>query len=357
MHKNTIFIVDEASMISGVGYSRDYIEQKDILEDMLRYVYNGENNKLVVVGDTAQLPPVGMELSPALDAKYIEETYGLHVIDLEMTEVVRQEKESGILKNATDLRERIAKNDFSLLLDDNFEDVEFITGLELQDKLDEAIGRGGVEETLVVCRSNKRANLFNQQVRHRILWMEDELSAGDLLMVVKNNYHWLDAKSKQGFIANGDIIEVRKVVRYEELYGTRFADIEAVFVDSPDEQVIECKVMLEAISVESASMPREFLKKLFYEIELDFQDIASKRKRYSLIMKTPHFNALQVKFSYSVTCHKAQGGQWENVFIDQGFLTEEMINMELLRWMYTAITRSKSKLYFVNFSDSFKYST
>ena len=225
--------------------------------------------------------------------------------------------------------------------------------MELQDELESCVSKYGIEGTMVICRSNKRANLFNQQVRNRILWMEDELTSGDLMMVVKNNYHWLDANSKMGFIANGDIVRILRVTRYEELYGFRFADVTIRFLDAKEESELECKILLEAIDAEGPNLPRERMKELFFAIEEDFMDVRSRKKRYDLIMKSPHMNALQVKFSYAVTCHKSQGGQWPAVFIDQGYLTEEMLDKEYMRWLYTAVTRATDKLYFVNFNKMF----
>ncbi len=355
LHTNTIFIVDEASMISSdSGMGKSSLEQRNLLEDLLQYVYTGENCKLIFVGDHAQLPPVGLVTSPALNPEYLEREFYMPFEMYELKEVVRQSIESGILENATEIRRQVeVAKEFQLSIKTDFPDTYRISGMELQDELEQNISQYGIDQCMVVCRSNKRANLFNQQIRNRILWFEDELAAGDLLMVVKNNYHWLDEKSNMGFIANGDIVELLKVNRYEELYGFRFADAVVRFVDSPIEQEFECKIMLESIMTEGPSLTRDRLKELFYAIEGDFMDVSGRRKRIELIMKTPHFNALQVKFAYAVTCHKAQGGQWPVVFIDQGYLTEDMLDKEYMRWLYTAITRATEKLYFVNFSDVF----
>ena len=350
-----MFIVDEASMVSSdAGISNGMFEQRNLLTDLFRYVYNGKNCKLIFVGDYAQLPPVGLAISPALDPIYLEERFHVPFILSELKEVVRQEKESGILFNATNLRTQIEKeNNYELKINPNFPDTLRISGMELQDKLESCVSKYGIEGTMIICRSNKRANLFNQQVRNRILWMEDELTSGDLMMVVKNNYHWLDANSKMGFIANGDIVKILRVTRYEELYGFRFADVTIKFLDSKEESELECKILLETIDVEGPNLPRGRMKELFFAIEEDFMDIRSRKKRYDLIMKSPHMNALQVKFSYAVTCHKSQGGQWPAVFIDQGYLTEEMLDKEYMRWLYTAVTRATDKLYFVNFNKMF----
>ena len=355
LHTNTVFIVDEASMVSSdAGISNGIFEQRNLLTDLFRYVYNGKNCKLIFVGDYAQLPPVGLAISPALDSVYLEDRFHVPFILSELKEVVRQEKESGILLNATNLRTQIEKEDnYKLKINPDFPDTFRISGMELQDELESCVSKYGIEGTMVVCRSNKRANLFNQQVRNRVLWMEDELTPGDLMMVVKNNYHWLDANSKMGFIANGDIVKILRVNRYEELYGFRFADVTIQFLDAKDENELDCKILLETIDVEGPNLPRQRMKDLFFAIEEDFMDVRSRKKRYELIMKSPHMNALQVKFSYAVTCHKSQGGQWPAVFIDQGYLTEEMLDKEYMRWLYTAVTRATDKLYFVNFNKIF----
>ena len=355
LHTNTVFIVDEASMVSSdAGISNGIFEQRNLLTDLFRYVYNGKNCKLIFVGDYAQLPPVGLAISPALDSVYLEDRFHVPFILSELKEVVRQEKESGILLNATNLRKQIEKADnYQLKINPDFPDTFRISGMELQDELESCVSKYGIEGTMVICRSNKRANLFNQQVRNRVLWMEDELTPGDLMMVVKNNYHWLDANSKMGFIANGDIIKILRVNRYEELYGFRFADVTIQFLDAKDETELDCKILLETIAVEGPNLPRRRMKDLFFAIEEDFMDVRSRKKRYELIMKSPHMNALQVKFSYAVTCHKSQGGQWPAVFIDQGYLTEEMLDKEYMRWLYTAVTRATDKLYFVNFNKIF----
>lgn len=355
LHTNTVFIVDEASMVSSdAGISNGIFEQRNLLTDLFRYVYNGKNCKLIFVGDYAQLPPVGLAISPALDPVYLEDRFHVPFILSELKEVVRQEKESGILLNATNLRMQIEKEDnYELKINPDFPDTFRISGMELQDELESCVSKYGIEGTMVICRSNKRANLFNQQVRNRVLWMEDELTSGDLMMVVKNNYHWLDANSKMGFIANGDIVKILRVNRYQELYGFRFADVTIRFLDAKEESELDCKILLETIDVEAPNLPRQRMKDLFFAIEEDFMDVRNRKKRYDLIMKSPHMNALQVKFSYAVTCHKSQGGQWPAVFIDQGYLIEEMLDKEYMRWLYTAVTRATDKLYFVNFNKMF----
>lgn len=354
LHTNTLFIVDEASMVNSDAGIDQGFGKRDLLSDLISYVYNGKNCQLIFVGDYAQLPPVGLAVSPALNADFLEHNYYIPFLSVELKEVVRQEKESGILFNATQFRRQIEKDKgYDLTINPDFPDTHRITGMELQDELESCVGKYGIEGTMVVCRSNKRANLFNQQIRNRILWFEDELCAGDLLMIVKNNYFWIDEKSKMGFIANGDIVEILRVNRYEELYGFRFADVSLRFVDNSTEPEFDCKILMETIDVEGPNLPRNRMKELFHSIEEDFMDVKSRHKRIDLIMKTPHMNALQVKFAYAVTCHKAQGGQWPAVFIDQGYLTDEMLDKEYMRWLYTAVTRATDKLYFVNFNKTF----
>ena len=349
--KNTIYIVDEASMIGDNSYNNS----SSLLDDLMSFVYSGDNCFVIFVGDTAQLPPVGESLSRALDEKFLAINFYAEVFHYKLQEVVRQKKESGILFNATKIRKHIATEKLlPVVSKKEFEDVHIVFGNELQDELEDSYSRFGTENVIILCRSNKRANLFNQYVRGRLLFKEEVIDAGDLMLVVKNNYFWLDDKSKAGFIANGDIIEILRVKRIEEMYGFNFATAEVQLVDYPDEIPFETVLMLDAINVESTSLPREKLKQLFFEIEKDYIDeFPQKGKRYEKILKNPYFNALQVKFSYAVTCHKSQGGQWDVVFIDQGYLTEEMVDVEYLRWLYTAFTRATDKLYLANFHQMF----
>ncbi len=352
LHKNTLFIVDEASMISSES-GTEFSDARDLLDDLFRFTYNGFNCKLLFIGDTAQLPPVGSSFSPALDKQFLEGAYGIPFGSIQLKTVVRQGEDSGILYNATKLRVQMLQQNFALQLECNSSDAVAIDGYTLQDELESAISREGEENVIVICRSNKRANLFNQNIRHRILYREEEVASGDLMMVLKNNYFWIDPKSKISFIANGDAIEVLRIKRTEKLYGFNFADISARFVDYPDEPEFECKIILDAIMSNNASLSWEQQNELFGAIEEDYVDIGDKRKRMAKIMKSPYFNALQVKFAYSVTCHKSQGGQWPIVFIDQGFLPPDGIDYEYMRWLYTAITRASDKVYFVNFNPEF----
>jgi exodeoxyribonuclease-5 len=345
---NTLFIVDEASMLSS-GYNGE----RDVLEDLMRYVYRGKGCKLILSGDNAQLPPVDTIYSPALDQKYLEERFNMSIIQYELNDVVRQKKQSGILFNATQLRKSLQNESYKIKFNTDFEDVSSISGLELQESLEEAIGNYGVDEVLIITRSNKRANQFNQEVRNRLLFREEKIEAGDILMGVKNNYHWLkEEENKNDFIANGESMEVRKVLSIHKMYGYEFADLNVRFMDNriPD---VDIKVWLDSLHVEGAAMPMSEKRKLFFDVYEDYiaQGDVKKAKQKALI--DPYYNALQCKFSYAVTCHKAQGGQWSAVFIDHGFLTDEIVDENLLRWFYTALTRSTQRVYLVNFNKMF----
>ncbi|MEY5069566.1 MAG: hypothetical protein RLZ47_1428 [Bacteroidota bacterium] len=352
--EDTIFIVDEASMIA--DESADYTGS-GLLEDLINYVYNDKRCKLILVGDTAQLPPVGVAESPALDQEYLRVSYGLNMFNIELTEVVRQEKNSGILHHATRIREGLALERLNIpkLSTKGFKDIYHMTGERLVEGLSYAYDKYGMENTLVICRSNKNANAYNQNIRNRILYREEELSGGDYIMVVRNNYFWLNEQEKAGnFIANGDVAKIRKVKNISEMHGFRFADVVLEFIDYPDEGPLDCKVLLDTLYAESPSLSAADGKRLFEAVSADYAHISNKRLRLLEMKKDPFYNALQIKFAYAVTCHKAQGGQWDAVFIDQGYLTEEMVNTEFLRWLYTAITRSTQELFLVNFGMQFQ---
>lgn len=351
--ENTVFIVDEASMIS--DQSGEFSRQS-LLHDLISYVYNGKNCKLMLVGDTAQLPPVGSAESPALNPSILKDHFGLELFSYELTDVVRQQKASGILFNATRIREmiRTETETFPQFEVKGYPDVFRMTGEKLVEGLNYAYNKFGMDNTLVVCRSNKNANSYNQNIRNRILYREEELTGGDYIMVVRNNYFWLQAEEKSSaFIANGDIGRIRKVRNLHEQYGFRFAEIVLELVDYPDDEPLTCKVLLDTLYADTPSLSASESKRLFEAVMEDYQHIQNKRLRLQEIKKDPYYNALQIKFAFAVTCHKAQGGQWDAVFIDQGYLTEEMLNTEFLRWLYTGITRSSKELFLVNFSDQF----
>lgn len=355
-HKDTFFIVDEASMISNQssGMGNDYYQGRRLLDDLFNYVYSGTNCRMILLGDTAQLPPVGLELGQALDVEYLRTNFHCRVFHYELSEVLRQSKESGILSNASSIREKISAEDigmpfFSL---QQFDDIQQITGEYLEEILNDSFQKN-VEESILITRSNKRANIFNKEIRNRIFFREEIISAGDLLMVVRNNYFWLPKNSKAGFIANGDILEVLNIINIEEIYGFRFAEIRLRLIDYPEEKDFEVKILLDTLDIDAANLPYDKQKDLYYNIAKDYQDLPSRYQRHQKIINNPYFNALQVKFSYAITCHKAQGGQWDYVIVDQGFLPPDGLDMGFLRWLYTAVTRAKKQVYLLNFSEDF----
>ena len=349
LHTNTIFIVDEASMIP--EDLNDSLSKRSLLEDLIKYVYEGIDCKLILIGDTAQLPPVHLDVSPALDEENLDKKYQKQIISKELKEVVRQEKNSLVLENATQLRKLIEVNNNSLpKIKLNNDVIRISSGEELQENIEAAYAQSGVENTTIICRSNKRANQYNNRIRSEILWQEDIISSGDILMVVRNNYFWLDEKSQAGFLANGDIIEVTRVKEIIERYGFKFAKASIRLLDYPNENEIETILLLDTISSESPSLKYEEYKKLYKEVGLDYKGQKDINKR---IKENEFFNAIQIKFGYSITCHKAQGGQWKEVFIDIGYFKKEMLDKNYLRWLYTAFTRSTNKLYLIGFNKEF----
>ena len=347
-HTNTIFIVDEASMIS--ESSDKGFGNRSLLDDLIQYVYDGIGCKLILIGDTAQLPPVNLEISPALSEDFLSQNYSKEILSFSLSEVIRQEKSSTILLNATSIRKQITEKNLNLpnlVVNDDVIRIE--SGYELQESLEDSYNKSGLTNTIVVCRSNKRANIYNQQIRSRIRYLEEEISTGDLLMVVRNNYFWLDDKNKSELIANGDIIEVLSVNNIKNKYGFKFANITIKLVDFKEEKELDVLIMLDTIKLETSSLPYEDYQKLYQEISREYKGVDAKKK----IKENKYLNALQVKFSYSITCHKSQGGQWENVFVDIEYFKREMLDLSFLRWLYTAITRSSKKLYLINFNNDF----
>ena len=348
-HTNTIFFVDEASMIS--ENNEKAFGNRSLLDDLIEYVYEGLDCKLILIGDTAQLPPVHLEVSPALNEEILERKSNKQIISRELTEVVRQKENSLILNNATLIREKIAKEDYTFpSIITNNEVIRINTGEDLQDALESAYSNNGINNTSVICRSNKRANLYNQQIRTKIRWQENEISSGDMLMVVRNNYFWLDESSKAGFIANGDIIMVTKINETIERYGFRFARASVEMVDYPKEKNLDLLLLLDTLTSESPTISYDQYQKLYKEISKDYKGQKEINKK---IKEDEFFNALQIKFAYAITCHKSQGGQWENIFVDMGYFTDQMLDKAYLRWLYTAITRATKKLYLINFNDNF----
>jgi exodeoxyribonuclease-5 len=349
--KDTWFIVDESSMISNNSSDTSLFGSGKLLDDLIEYVYSGRECKLILVGDSAQLPPVGSALSPALDPSALGQ-YGFGLITAELRQVVRQSETSGVLMNATSVRLQIEENNLvhpSINCKD-YKDVIKLGGNELIDELSASYGSCGLEGTIIVVNSNKQANRYNEGIRSRIFFREEEISTGDIVMIVKNNYSLLEEdENGPGFIANGDIAEVRKIRKYEEHYGFRFADMTLYFPDYDFE--VESKVMIDVLHLDTPSLPAERNKELFQNVLADYQHIKARRKQYEAVRNDKWFNALQIKFAYAVTCHKAQGGQWERVFIDQGMFNRNEISIDYLRWFYTALTRATDKVYLVNFNE------
>mgnify|MGYP001791532896 FL=1 len=351
LHKDTFFIVDEASMVSNSSGESSLFGSGRLLDDLIEFVYSGTDCKLIIVGDTAQLPPVGSIVSPSLDPAVLGQ-YGFGLISCELKQVVRQSETSGVLMNATRVRLQVAENNLVHPSIDciNYKDTVRITGEELIDEISTAYGTCGMDGTIIVVNSNKQANRYNQGIRNRIFFREEEISTGDMVMVVKNNYFIIKEDVEgAGFIANGDIAEVKRIRKYEERYGFRFADMVLWFEDYKLE--IESKVMMDVLHLDTPALPSEKNKELYQNVLADHLDIKTRRKQFEAVKNDPYFNALQIKFAYAVTCHKAQGGQWERVFIDQGMFNRNEISIDYLRWFYTALTRSTDKVYLVNFSE------
>ncbi|NDV81798.1 ATP-dependent RecD-like DNA helicase [Bacteroides sp. 51] len=351
LNTHTLFIVDEASMIANDGISGTMFGTGRLLDDLIQFVYSGTGCRLLLMGDTAQLPPVGEPEGPALSAEAIK-SYGLNVEDMTLTQVVRQEESSGILWNATQLRQLITLDDPCASLPKvkvtGFTDIQAVPGAELIDTINDCYSRDGMEESIIICRSNKRANMYNNGIRNTILDREEELNSGDILMVAKNNYFWTERIKEIDFIANGDIAIVRRVRRTKELYGFRFAEVLLTLPDYDDFE-LEVTLLLDTLHSDSPALPKQDNDRLFYSVLEDYADISNKRDRMKKMKADPYYNALQVKYAYAITCHKAQGGQWKNVFIDQGYMKDEYLTPDYLRWLYTAFTRATGQLYLVNY--------
>lgn len=354
-HRDTVFIVDEASMIPDNVQDSKLFENGSLLDDLMHFVYSGHNCKILLIGDSAQLPPVHLSISPALDRQLLERQYNTSVVFIELDEVVRQQEDSGILVNATRLRERLEDEffeDFKFSGEDFPDIIRPVDGQEIMDAIGDSYSTLGNEESVIIVRSNKRANLYNQSIRERILFQESELSAGDYLMVVKNNYFWVDDTSEAGFIANGDIVEVLEIFSFKDLYGFRFAEVKVRMVDYPNMKPLETVLLLDTLTLETPSLTYEQSNSLYQEVMKDYANEKSKYKKFLAVKNNKYFNALQVKFSYAITCHKSQGGQWNTVFVEQPYLPNGM-DKEYLRWLYTAITRAKNKLYLIGFRNEF----
>ena len=354
-HKKTLFIVDESSMISDVSAESKMYENGSLLDDLISYVYSGVDCKLLLIGDTAQLPPVHLDISPALNCDTLELNYDKEVKTIELDEVMRQEEGSGILYNATELRELMKDTfitEFKFKLKGFKDIVRLSDGYDIQDAINQAYSNYSIEDTAFIVRSNKRANQYNQQIRSKILDKESDLSVGDFLMVVKNNYYWLKDSDDAGFIANGDIVEVLEIFGFKELYGFHFAKVKIRMIDYPDQKPLETVVLLDTLTSESPSLTYEESNLLYQEVMKDYEDENTSYKKFQKVKENEYFNALQVKFSYAITCHKSQGGQWNTVFVEQPYLPDG-IDLDYVRWLYTAITRAKDRLYLIGFKEEF----
>lgn len=368
LYTDTLFMVDEASMIANLGLGGTTFGSGCLLDDLIHFVYQGRNDRLLLIGDKAQLPPVGEEESPALSAAMLQ-GYGLSVYECDLNEVVRQSQQLGILFNATRIRQMITHDDITQLPKirfSGFSDIREMPGAELIEALGDSYHQVGLDDTIVVTRSNKRANIFNQGIRNMVLDREEELESGDMLMIVKNNYYWMEEERKKikeseerkvqsnelpAFLANGDRAKVMKVSRRIELYGFHFATLLLKFPDY-DNYELEATVLLDTLTSEAPALTHDQQEQLFHKIEEDYQDIPLKADRMKAIRQDPYFNALQVKFAYAVTCHKAQGGQWSHVYVDQGYMTDEMLTPDYIHWLYTAFTRATEMLYLVNWPNT-----
>ena len=352
---NTLFIVDEASMIADGVAESPLFGSNSLMDDLFSYVFEGSGCQLLLVGDGAQLPPVNFEESPALSIEYIQRNFSLTAAQATLTDVTRQNIESGILRKASQLRRKMEEEAFAvpLLPAPVVPDCQRINGGDLEELFNQLYGHYSAEEIVTITYSNKRAYIYNQEIRHRILYKENELSAGDLVIAVKNNYFWIKDDAEVGFIANGDSLEILSINKIQELYGFRFADVTVRLCDYPNHGDIDIKIILESLTCEGASLGKAEMDSLYYAVSEDYADIPTKRERYAKMKEDPFLNAVQVKFSYALTCHKTQGGQWPVVLLDPGIIRDGVITKSYLRWLYTALTRATSQVYLLNFADDF----
>ena len=345
-NRDTLFMIDEASMIANQGYGESAFGSGCLLDDLMQFVYSGQNCRMVLVGDKAQLPPVGEDESPALMSDVLR-AYGMKVYECDLNQVLRQSEDSGILWNATRIRTLIDDWILPKIRFQGFADIVRVPGDELIESLATSYSRVGMDETMVITRSNKRANIYNQGIRNMVLDREDELCRGDQLMIVKNNYYWTEQSKEISFLANGDIAVVQRVRNVQELFGFRFADVTMTLPDY-DSYELTATVILDSLTTESPALSREQQEQLYNAVMEDYADIPLKADRIKQLKKDKYFNALQIKFAYAVTCHKAQGGQWAHVYIDQGYMTDDMLTPDYIHWLYTAFTRATEKLFLVN---------
>lgn len=352
---HTLFIVDEVSMISNLTHENELFGNNNLLDDLINFVFEGENNKLLFIGDDAQLPPVHSDESPAMNIDFLRHSFHLEIDEYQLTDVVRQTSESGILYNATLLRSKINHLDFSLPVFSNllFEDFQRLSSQDLEEELNILYTSYDPEDIVIITRSNKRALIFNNEIRNRIFYRENQIATGDYIMSVKNNYHWIEEDSEVGFLANGDMMEIQNIIKTNSLYGFNFADVRVRLCDYPQFPDVELKVILNSLESPASSLSQTDLKTLYHEVSKDYEDIPNKRVRFLKIKNNPYLNAAQVKFSYALTCHKTQGGQWKIAFIDFNYIKGKEMDKESLRWLYTALTRTTEKVYLLNFPDDF----
>lgn len=352
---HTLFIVDEVSMISNLTHENELFGNNNLLDDLINFVFEGENNKLLFIGDDAQLPPVHSDESPAMNIDFLRHSFHLEIDEYQLTDVVRQTSESGILYNATLLRSKINHLDFSLPVFSNllFEDFQRLSSQDLEEELNILYTSYDPEDIVIITRSNKRALIFNNEIRNRIFYRENQIATGDYIMSVKNNYHWIEEDSEVGFLANGDMMEIQNIIKTNSLYGFNFADVRVRLCDYPQFPDVELKVILNSLESPAASLSQTDLKTLYHEVSKDYEDIPNKRIRFLKIKNNPYLNAAHVKFSYALTCHKTQGGQWKIAFIDFNYIKGKEMDKESLRWLYTALTRTTEKVYLLNFPDDF----
>ena len=354
-NSHTVFIVDEASMIGDSSGESLLFGSRSLMDDLFSFVFEGENCQLLLVGDNAQLPPVNFDESPALDIEYIRRNFNLTAHSTSLTDVTRQTQDSGILYNASLLRNKMMDEDFNFPVFSApvFPDCQRVNGEDLEELLNNLYGRNEPDEIVTITYSNKRAYIYNQEIRHRILYREEQLSAGDFVIAVKNNYFWVKDDDEVGFIANGDNMEILSINKIQDLYGFRFADVTARLCDYPDHDSIDIKIILDSLESEGPALSREDSNRLYEAVSQDYADIPTKKERYQKMREDPYLNAVQAKFSYALTCHKTQGGQWPVVLLDQGLIQDGILTKSYFRWLYTALTRATRQVYLINFNDTF----
>ena len=352
---HTVFIVDEASMISDGAGDSPLFGSRSLMDDLFSFVFEGDHCQLLLVGDNAQLPPVNFDESPALDIEYIRRNFNLTANSTSLTDVTRQTQDSGILYNASLLRNKMMDEDFNFPVFSApvFPDCQRVNGEDLEELLNNLYGHNEPDEIVTITYSNKRAYVYNQEIRHRILYREEQLSAGDFVIAVKNNYFWVKDDDEVGFIANGDNMEILSINKIQDLYGFRFADVTARLCDYPDHDSIDIKIILDSLESEGPALSREDSNRLYEAVSQDYADIPTKKERYQKLREDPYLNAVQAKFSYALTCHKTQGGQWPVVLLDQGLIQDGILTKSYFRWLYTALTRATRQVYLINFNDTF----